>query len=67
MLYNNLGKSGLQISRLSYGAWITFGTQIDKNDAKKILKEVYDTGINFFDNAEVYNHGIAEKIMGDAL
>ena len=67
MLYNNLGKSGLQISRLSYGAWVTFGTKIDKNTAKILLKTAYDTGVNFFDNAEAYNAGLAEEIMGDAL
>ena len=67
MEYRLLGHTGLPISVLSYGAWVTFGTQLDTRIAKDCLQVAYDNGINFFDNAEVYNFGDAEIIMGKAL
>jgi len=67
MEYRRLGKSGLRVSELSYGSWVTFSFQLDKAKAKKTMKHAYDAGINFFDNAEVYASGESEKIMGDAL
>ncbi len=67
MEYRRLGKSGLQISALSYGAWVTFNKQVDIDDAVEIMKTAYDAGVNFFDNAEVYEHGEAEIVMGVAL
>ena len=67
MEYRRLGKSGLRVSELSYGSWVTFSFQLDKVKAKKTMKHAYDAGINFFDNAEVYAAGESEKIMGDAL
>ena len=67
MEYRRLGKSGLRVSELSYGSWVTFSFQLDKSKAKKTMKHAYDAGINFFDNAEVYAAGESEKIMGDAL
>jgi len=67
MEYRRLGKSGLRVSELSYGSWVTFSFQLDKQKAKKAMKHAYDSGINFFDNAEVYAAGESEKIMGDAL
>ncbi len=67
MEYRRLGKSGLRVSELSYGSWVTFSFQLDKVKAKKTMKHAYDSGINFFDNAEVYAAGESEKIMGDAL
>ena len=67
MEYRRLGKSGLQISALSYGAWVTFSTQVKIDDAVEIMKVAYDAGVNFFDNAEVYEHGEAEIVMGKAL
>tara|TARA_Y100000748_G_C15480332_1_gene482544 strand:- start:291 stop:1283 length:993 start_codon:yes stop_codon:yes gene_type:complete len=67
MEYRRLGKSGLRVSELSYGSWVTFSFQLDKAKAKKTMKHAYDAGINFFDNAEVYAAGESEKIMGDAL
>ena len=67
MEYRRLGKSGLRVSALSYGSWVTFSFQLDKQKAKKAMKYAYDSGINFFDNAEVYAAGESEKIMGDAL
>ena len=67
MEYRRLGKSGLQISALSYGAWVTFSKQVKLDDAVEIMKTAYDAGVNFFDNAEVYEHGEAEIVMGKAL
>ena len=67
MEYRNLGKSGLRVSELSYGSWVTFSFQLDKTKAKKTMKHAYDAGINFFDNAEAYASGESEKIMGDVL
>ena len=67
MLYRPLGRSGLQVSALSFGAWVTFGKQIGDPVAKKLLHTAYDAGINFFDNAEAYADGKAELVMGDIL
>ncbi|GAC29705.1 potassium channel beta subunit family protein [Brumicola pallidula] len=67
MEYRRLGKAGLKVSALSLGSWVTFGKQVDMNDAKSLLKTAYDGGINFFDNAEGYEAGESERIMGDAI
>ena len=67
MNYRNLGKTGLKISELSYGSWVTFSNQLKLDDAVKIMKYAYDNGVNFFDNAEVYAAGRSEKIMGDVI
>jgi voltage-dependent potassium channel beta subunit len=67
MEYRRLGKSGLKVSALSLGSWVTFGKQVDNSEAKTLLKTAYDAGINFFDNAEGYEAGESEKIMGNAL
>jgi len=67
MEYNYLGKSGLQVSKLSFGSWITFGNQISDTTAEDLMKEAYDAGVNFFDNAEVYAHGKSEIVMGKIL
>lgn len=67
MEYNNLGKSGLQISRLSLGSWLTFGKQIGDDVAEKLMDIAYDNGINFFDNAEIYARGQSEIVMGSIL
>ncbi|KAK4406048.1 putative voltage-gated potassium channel subunit beta [Sesamum angolense] len=67
MQYKNLGRSGLKVSQLSYGAWVTFGNQLDVKEAKSILQCCRDNGVNFFDNAEVYANGRAEEIMGQAI
>jgi voltage-dependent potassium channel beta subunit len=64
MKYNQLGSSGLQISRLSYGAWVTFGDQIGLADAVKLMNVAREAGVNFFDNAETYADGQAELLMG---
>jgi len=67
MEYRRLGKSGLQVSELSFGSWITFGNQIKDNTSEKLMKMAYDAGINFFDNAEIYADGNSEKVMGGIL
>jgi len=67
MQYRRLGKSGLQVSELSLGSWVTFGKQVDQRDALDIMALAYERGINFFDNAEGYEAGISETLMGEAL
>lgn len=67
MEYRFLGKSGLKISALSFGAWVTMGNQITENTAYDCMKAAYDAGVNFFDNAEVYAHGKAEIVMGNVI
>ena len=67
MEYKRLGKSGLQVSRLSFGSWLTFGKQVGDNTAEELMKLAYDSGINFFDNAEAYAGGKSEEVMGDIL
>ena len=67
MQYRRLGKSGLQVSEFSLGSWVTFGNQIDQNSAKTMMATAYDAGVNFFDNAEGYDAGGSELLMGAAL
>ena len=67
MIYNKLGSSGLQISILSFGSWVTFSKQVDQQLAQQLMTFAYDQGINFFDNAEVYEQGQAEIIMGNVF
>jgi voltage-dependent potassium channel beta subunit len=67
MQYNSLGKSGVKISELSFGSWITFGKQLGVKDARKMMHYAFEQGVNFFDNAEAYAHGDAEIIMGEIL
>lgn len=67
MEYRRLGKSGLKISELSFGAWVTFGNQVDEKLAGRLMGTAYDAGVNFFDNAEVYEDGRAEVLMGKVL
>lgn len=67
MEYRYLGKSGLQLSILSFGSWVTFHKQIEDNAADELMGIAYDNGINFFDNAEVYALGESEKMMGRIL
>ncbi len=67
MEYRRLGKSGLKVSALSFGSWVTFSAQADVDLAADMMKAAYDAGVNFFDNAEVYAHGKSEEIMGKAL
>ena len=67
MEYRRLGKSGLQLSVLSYGSWVSFKNQVDDKIADDLMGIAYDHGINFFDNAEGYANGESEKIMGRVL
>jgi voltage-dependent potassium channel beta subunit len=67
MEYKNLGRSGLKVSRLSLGSWVTFGNQISDDVAEALMVKAYDAGVNFFDNAEVYANGKSEIVMGNIL
>lgn len=67
MEYRRLGKSGLKVSALSLGSWLTFGKQISDSVAEDLMRVAYDNGINFFDNAEVYANGQSEIVMGNIL
>ena len=67
MQYRRLGASGLRVSALSLGSWITYHTQVDVAAAKEMLAVAMDAGVNFFDNAEVYAQGQSELVMGEAL
>ncbi|MEM9951853.1 MAG: aldo/keto reductase [Chloroflexota bacterium] len=64
MKYRRLGSSGLKVSVLSYGAWVTFSKQLGVEGAEEIMTMCYENGVNFFDNAEVYERGAAEEVMG---
>ena len=67
MQYRRLGNAGLKTSVFSYGSWLTFGSQQEKDDSLECMNAAYDAGINFFDNAEVYAGGKSETVMGEAL
>lgn len=67
MQYRRLGRSGLKVSELSFGSWVTYGSQLNENLARDCMAAAYGAGVNFFDNAEVYAKGRSETIMGDAL
>ena len=67
MKYRHLGKSGLRLSELSFGAWVTFAQQISNETAEELMTIAYDSGANFFDNAEAYAEGRAEIVMGKIL
>ena len=67
MQYRRLGSSGLQLSALSFGAWVTFGSQIGRDESRNLIAAAWDNGVNFFDNAEGYAKGRAEQVMGDVI
>lgn len=67
MEYRHLGHSGIQVSALSLGSWVTFSTQVDIDAAAAMMSAAYEQGVNFFDNAEVYAAGKSEEVMGAAL
>lgn len=67
MEYRYMGKTGLQLSLLSFGSWVSFQKQIDDSAAGELMAMAYDNGVNFFDNAEVYALGESEKMMGRVL
>ena len=67
MNYRRLGRSGLKVSELSFGSWVTYGNQLGEAPARECMAAAHAAGVNFFDNAEVYARGQSERIMGDAL
>jgi voltage-dependent potassium channel beta subunit len=67
MEYRRLGTAGVKVSVLSFGSWVTFGTQVGTDDAMALLQTARDAGVNFFDNAEAYGGGESERIMGKAI
>ena len=67
MNYRRLGRSGLKVSELSFGSWVTYANQLDQATARECMAAAYDAGVNFFDNAEVYAKGASETIMGEVL
>lgn len=67
MKYNRLGKAGIQVSELSLGSWATFGTQVNVGSARQMMRRAFEAGINFFDNAEGYEQGVSESVMGEVL
>jgi len=67
MNYRRLGRSGLKVSELSFGSWVTYGNQVDTGAARELMAAAWDAGVNFFDNAEIYARGESERIMGSAL
>jgi len=67
MNYRRLGKTGLQVSELSFGSWITFANQVENGISERLMDIAYEHGVNFFDNAEVYAEGKSEEVMGDIL
>jgi len=67
MHYRRLGRSGIKVSEISLGAWVTFGNQISDQTALDLVHAAYDQGVNFFDNADVYAKGKAEEVLGKAI
>ena len=67
MQYRRLGRSGLRLSSLSLGSWVTYDNQVDTHAAVEMMAAAFDAGINFFDNAEAYAGGQSEVVMGQAL
>jgi voltage-dependent potassium channel beta subunit len=67
MHYRRLGRSGLKVSEISLGAWVTMGSQIDEKTSSDLIHAAFDKGVNFFDNADVYARGKAETAMGKAI
>ena len=67
MHYRRLGRTGIKVSEIALGAWVTFGNQLDEKSASDLIHTAYDQGVNFFDNADVYALGKAEEMMGKAI
>src|SRR3546814_555588 len=67
MEHRRLGRSGLQVSVLSFGSWVSFGSQLDVGKARDCIEAAHEAGVNFFDNAEAYAMGESERIMGQAI
>ena len=67
MEYRKLGHSGLRVSEVSLGSWLTLGSRIDREGTREIVQRAFDLGINFYDTADVYANGEAEAALGQAL
>ncbi len=67
MQYRKLGKWGVKVSEISLGSWLTYGGAVDDKEAKAHIHHAYNLGINFFDTANVYAHGVAEQVVGKAI
>lgn len=67
MKYRKLGRTGLKVSEISLGSWLTYGNSVEKDQARKVIHKAYELGINFFDTANVYARGEAERIVGEIL
>jgi len=67
MHYRRLGRSGLKVSEISLGSWVTFGGQVQEQTASELLHAAYDAGVNFFDNADIYANGLSEEVMGRSI
>jgi voltage-dependent potassium channel beta subunit len=67
MHYRRLGRSGLKVSEISLGAWVTFGSQVDEKNSITLMQDAIDQGINFLDNSDIYANGAAETVMGKAI
>lgn len=67
MFYRKLGQTGLRVSEISLGSWLTYGSSTEKDTAIRTIHQAYDLGINFFDTANAYNRGAAELVVGEAL
>ena len=67
MEYRRVGKSGLKVSEIAYGSWLTFANQIELDNARKIIRRAFELGINYIDTADVYAKGAAETLLGEIL
>jgi len=67
MEYRNLGRSGLKVSTVSVGSWLTFGSRVEVSETAKLIQQAYELGVNFFDTADVYARGAGEEAVGEAL
>jgi len=67
MNYRKLGRTGVRVSEISYGSWLTFGTQVELDAAKTIIRRAFELGVNYIDTADVYNTGKAETLLGQIL
>jgi len=67
MKYRKLGATGLVVSEITYGSWLTFGNQVELDSAKALVQRAFDLGINSFDTADVYKAGEAERLLGQIL
>lgn len=67
MEYRNVGRSGLLVSEIGLGSWLTLGSSVDRAGTRDLVQRAFDLGVNFFDTADVYSNGEAEEVLGEAL